>query len=165
MFCLIRHAPRVFAALTCVVLFALPPGAQGEGGALLPTVPEAKARFSDTQGCVEPTEDMRKNHMDYILHQRDETMHEGIRTKRHSLTECINCHVVAGPDGEYPDIKSKEHFCNSCHSYAAVRVDCFQCHASHPVQIPPVDTLGLKRATGQDLQSLQVLAGEGMRDD
>ena len=101
------------------------------GGSLLPVIPEAQARVSEAQGCVEPTDEMRKNHMEYILHQRDETVHEGIRTKQHSLVECINCHVSDAPDA--PRISSEEHFCNSCHTYAAVKVDCFQCHADRPV--------------------------------
>jgi hypothetical protein len=89
------------------------------GDSLLPEVPAAQARYSDAQGCVEPTADMRKNHMKYILHQRDETMHQGVRTKQYSLVECINCHVSDAPDA--PRVSSEEHFCNSCHSYAAVR--------------------------------------------
>lgn len=83
--------------------------------------------------CVQPTEVMRRNHMKFILHHRDQTMHQGIRTKQYSLKECINCHVQPLADGSYPSIHSKEHFCNSCHTYAAVHIDCFECHASHPV--------------------------------
>ncbi len=99
---------------------------------LLPVIPEAQDRFSETQGCVEPTQDMRVNHMEYILHQRDETVHEGIRDKQHSLVECINCHVSDAPDA--PRVSSEKHFCSSCHIYAAVSIDCFQCHADRPVK-------------------------------
>ena len=55
--------------------------------------------------CVRPTEFMRRNHMQLILHQRDETMHEGIRTQKYLLTNCIDCHAnpktnsVLGKDG------------------------------------------------------------------
>ena len=99
---------------------------------LLPYIPEAQGRFSEAQGCVEETQDMRVNHMEYILHQRDETVHEGIRDKQHSLVECINCHVSDAPDA--PRVSSEKHFCNSCHTYAAVSIDCFQCHADRPVE-------------------------------
>ena len=75
---------------------------------------------------------MRSNHMEYILHQRDETMYKGIRDKQHSLVECINCHVSDAPDA--PRVSSEQHFCNSCHTYAAVSIDCFQCHADRPVK-------------------------------
>ena len=75
---------------------------------------------------------MRKNHMNYILHQRDETVHEGVREKQHSLVECINCHVAPSTDGTVTRVESDEHFCNSCHTYAAVSIDCFQCHTDQP---------------------------------
>ena len=97
-----------------------------------PFIPKAQRRYSDTQGCVEPTEEMRKNHMEYILDQRDATVHAGIRTKQHSLTECINCHVSDAPDA--PHVDSEKHFCNSCHTYVGVSIDCFQCHADRPVK-------------------------------
>ena len=102
------------------------------GDGLYPEVPKAKARYSEEQACVEPVADMRKNHMEYILHQRDATMHEGIRTKQHSLEECINCHVSDAPDA--PRYSDEQHFCKSCHTFAAVRIDCFQCHADRPMK-------------------------------
>ena len=117
-----------------ILLLVLLPGIAGlamAGDSLLPDFPAAQKRFSEAQGCVEPTDDRRKNHMEYILHQRDATVHEGIRTKQHSLVECINCHVSDAPDA--PRVSSEEHFCSSCHSYAAVKIDCFQCHADRPV--------------------------------
>jgi len=90
----------------------------------------AKAK---SEQCVEPTPEMRKNHMEYILHQRDRTMHKGIRTTQYSLKECINCHVPENVNVHYGDDK---HFCSSCHNYAAVNIDCFQCHADTPGNLP-----------------------------
>ena len=95
-------------------------------------IPKAQRRFSEEQACVEPIAEMRTNHMEYILDQRDATMHEGIRTKQHSLVECISCHVSDAPDA--PRYESEKHFCNSCHTFAAVSIDCFQCHADRPVK-------------------------------
>jgi len=109
------------------------------GDSILPDIPEAQSRFSATQGCVEPTEEMRKNHMEKILHKRDQTMYQGIRTSEYSLKECINCHVSPAPDA--PRISSEKHFCNSCHIYAAVKIDCFQCHADRPDKTLQDDTL------------------------
>ncbi len=100
-----------------------------------PVIPKAtsKAKNGGPEGCVEPVSDMRRNHMKYILHQRDETMHKGIRTSRHSFKRCINCHVVKDKKtGKPVNHKDKRHFCNSCHNYAAVKIDCFDCHASTP---------------------------------
>jgi hypothetical protein len=112
-----------------------------------PYIPKAQRRYSEEQGCVEPTEDMRANHMKYLLHQRDATMHEGIRTKQHSLHECINCHVSDAADA--PRVDSEKHFCNSCHTYAAVNIDCFQCHADRPVKTPFESRLEHKRRTDE----------------
>jgi hypothetical protein len=76
--------------------------------------------------CVEDTALMRREHMKILMHQRDRTMHEGVRTKPHSLAGCVECHAsaktgsVLGPEG----------FCQSCHAYAGVQLDCFECHAS-----------------------------------
>ena len=82
--------------------------------------------------CVEPIPEMRKNHMEYLLHKRDLTMHEGQRTKKHSLKECISCHVKKDKVVEYISINKEGQFCQSCHSYAAVSIDCFGCHATKP---------------------------------
>ena len=72
---------------------------------------------------------MRRNHMKLLTHQRDETVHEGIRTKKHSLKECINCHASK----ETASVTAaQDNFCVSCHSYAAVKIDCFECHSSKP---------------------------------
>jgi hypothetical protein len=86
------------------------------------------------ENCVEDTDFMRRNHMDLLLHQRDDTVFEGIRSERHGLRECIECHAVQGPDSVPVTVASPEHFCRSCHDYAAVTIDCFQCHASRPEQ-------------------------------
>jgi hypothetical protein len=81
---------------------------------------------SITQGekCVEPTDEMRRNHMKKIMHQRDRTMHDGIRTTQHSLKNCVNCHA----DPKTNSVLGKDGFCSSCHRYAAVTIDCFECH-------------------------------------
>jgi len=92
-----------------------------------PDVPKGKGDH-----CVEDTEFMRANHMELLFHQRDETMHRGIRTKKHSLKECIQCHVVTDDNNQPVSAASPKHFCRVCHDYASVSIDCFQCHASKP---------------------------------
>jgi len=82
--------------------------------------------------CVDDKDFMRLNHMDLLRHERDETMHEGIRDTKYSLKKCISCHAVDGTDGSALTIESPKHFCRSCHDYAAVSIDCFQCHTSKP---------------------------------
>ena len=79
--------------------------------------------------CVEPNDYMRRNHMKLLMHQRDETVIQGIRTKKYSLKECINCHASEKTGSV---ATAKEDFCVSCHSYAAVKIDCFDCHSTKP---------------------------------
>ena len=130
-------ARRLRGVLSALVL-ALPLAATG--GEELPfstlELPEAQRHFSPTQECVEPEEEMRRNHMEYILHQRDETMHLGVRTRQYALEECINCHATKDDGGEWIRVSDPRHFCASCHTYASVKIDCFQCHADVPVRPP-----------------------------
>jgi len=95
-----------------------------------PDVPKGKG-----EQCVEPTDVMRKDHMTFMKHQRDETMHNGIRTKKHALKECIACHVQPDDKGQVARFGDDGHFCSSCHNYAGVNVDCFQCHADRPQEL------------------------------
>ena len=87
-------------------------------------VPLPKVNITQGEKCVEPTEVMRRNHMQFILHQRDNTMHRGIRTTPHSLKNCVNCHA----DPQTGSVLGKDGFCQNCHIYAAVHIDCFGCH-------------------------------------
>jgi len=87
-------------------------------------VPAPVHHTAEGEKCVEPTEEMRRNHMEKILHQRDRTVHEGIRTKQHSFKNCINCHA----DPKTGSVLGKDGFCESCHAYTAVKIDCFMCH-------------------------------------
>ncbi|MXZ81847.1 MAG: Hdr-like menaquinol oxidoreductase cytochrome c subunit [Gammaproteobacteria bacterium] len=82
--------------------------------------------------CVEPTEIMRKQHMDFLLHDRDLTMRQGLRTIRHSLVECVACHVQADTSGKAIPINAPDQFCAVCHDAVGVKMDCFQCHATIP---------------------------------
>ncbi|MEZ5451539.1 MAG: hypothetical protein R3E93_01790 [Thiothrix sp.] len=83
--------------------------------------------------CVEPENVIRTKHMDFLMHQRDATVIEGIRTKQHSLKECINCHVSpTKQDGSPLHYGDKEHFCTTCHAAVGQKIDCFQCHADRP---------------------------------
>ena len=75
---------------------------------------------------------MRKNHMDELLHKRDETVIKGIRTEKHSLKACINCHVPEQYEGKVLRHTNPKHFCSTCHGYVAQKLDCFQCHVDHP---------------------------------
>ncbi|MEK6749759.1 MAG: Hdr-like menaquinol oxidoreductase cytochrome c subunit [Pseudomonadota bacterium] len=101
-----------------------------------PIIPKGKG-----ERCVADTSVMRRNHMEMLKHQRDDTVHNGIRTARFSLAGCMNCHAYVN---EQPvSIKDQRHFCNACHQYTAVKIDCFECHASTPQ--PPGATVTAER--------------------
>ena len=102
----------------------------GDNRVPLPVIPRGQG-----DNCVADTQFMRRNHMTMLRHQRDETMRQGIRGKQYSLKECVACHAVTGPDAMPVTVASPEHFCRSCHDYAAVNIDCFQCHASRPESV------------------------------
>ena len=97
-------------------------------------VPKPDIPKADAKQCVEDTEFMRKNHMEVLLHQRDKTMYEGIRTKKHSLKNCIACHVVKDSSARPVSVANPKHFCRECHDYVSVKIDCFECHASKPAK-------------------------------
>ena len=79
--------------------------------------------------CVEDTQFMLRNHMEVLKHHRDRTVREGVRTTQHSLANCVACHA-SRETGRVTG--SKDAFCESCHRYAAVTLDCFECHADRP---------------------------------
>lgn len=95
------------------------------GASAAPPLPSIE-RATRGERCVEDTATMRRQHMDFLTHQRDATVRSGVRGAKHSLKDCIGCHAsaktgsVAAAPGD---------FCVSCHSYAAVKIDCFECHS------------------------------------
>ncbi len=119
----IKNLAIAIAALVLVAAVGITSAA-----GLLPELAPAKG-----EQCVEPTDVMRKNHFEFLLHKRDQTMRQGIRTPKYSLVECINCHVLPDENNQYVSHGSSEHFCATCHEVAAVTIDCFECHADKPV--------------------------------
>jgi hypothetical protein len=81
--------------------------------------------------CVEATEVMRRDHMKFLLHQRDRTMREGIRTPKYSLAGCVECHAST----KTGSVLGEQGFCEGCHRYASVKLDCFECHAAKPQRL------------------------------
>ena len=96
------------------------------------TIPESSGKT-----CILPSDQMRRLHPEYLKHDRILTMREGIRASNGkpldgSLKQCINCHAIKDGDNNYVRIDNDKHFCKSCHNYAAVTIDCFQCHRDIP---------------------------------
>ena len=123
-----RSRLRQFALVAMALLAAASSLAAPEAVRAPTRVPLPTIDAGTGERCVEDTAFMRRNHMELLLHQRDRTVHDGIRTTKHSLANCVTCHAsrktgrVTGTDG----------FCASCHSYAGVALDCIECHADKP---------------------------------
>lgn len=92
-----------------------------------PKLDIGKGKGNKAVQCVEDPKLMRIIHMDRLLHQRDETVHKGIRGQKHSLADCVECHAGTKTNSV---LGSNEAFCQGCHTYTAVKLDCFECHAS-----------------------------------
>ena len=116
---------RLAAATIAAVLAVAGRACAAEASARV-VLPAVKAERGTA--CVEPTDEMRRDHMNMLLRQRDQTVHRGIRTTRHSLKNCVDCH--ANPKTN--SVLGRDGFCESCHAYAAVRLDCFECHSPSP---------------------------------
>lgn len=78
--------------------------------------------------CVADTQTMRRAHPDLLKHQGDKTVREGVRTRQYSLSACVECHASS----KTGSVLGERGFCESCHAYAGVKLDCFECHASKP---------------------------------
>ncbi len=96
-------------------------------------VPKLPGNAKGATQCVENTDFMRRNHMDLLKHHRDDTMRLGIRTTKHSLKGCVECHASTKTGSV---AASKDDFCVACHSYASVKLDCWGCHATKPAKSP-----------------------------
>lgn len=113
---------RRAAGMLVLVLLASGLAVAGENRPARVALPQINIEKSGK--CVAPVDEMRRNHMKMLLHQRDQTMHQGIRGTQHGLKGCIDCHASSKTDS----VLGKDGFCSSCHAYAAVSIDCFECH-------------------------------------
>ncbi|HBT95985.1 MAG TPA: menaquinol oxidoreductase [Coriobacteriia bacterium] len=77
-------------------------------------------------GCVESGEYMKSSHMQLLGQWRDSVVRDGQSTylssagKSYAMSlddTCLSCHGDPGA------------FCDSCHSYTGVAMDCWGCHA------------------------------------
>jgi len=136
---MMRLAFAIIAALLAIA------GDAHTGGPHPGRVPLPAMQAERGEACVAPTEEMRRNHMKMLLHQRDETVHEGIRTKRFSLKNCVDCHASR----KTGSVLGEKGFCQSCHAYAAVKIDCFECHtplrSTQSAGAPPPPAAGAKQ--------------------
>lgn len=137
----------VFAITLALVTASHAAGAD-QSGVPLPTLSKAVKG----EQCVEPANIMRREHMNFLTHQRDETLREGIRGKKYSLQECTECHATADPEIQEGKVRTLQPFCTQCHEYAAVKLDCFACH--NPT-LPQDKSSSILNKPGHDTAALQ----------
>lgn len=123
---LLRHLPRAAALWLLLASAAVLAADAPQPGARVPHPVIEPARGGQ---CVEDPATMRRDHMKYLQHQRDETVHGGVRGAKYSLKACIACHASQTTQSV---AATQSNFCVSCHSFAAVKIDCFECHATQP---------------------------------
>lgn len=125
-----RALRNLFALVLLLVGAALAaPGWAEDGAGRTPAPHPVRGQG---EHCVADTEFMRKNHMKMMFAHRHDVLHEGVRDPRFNISGCVACHAVKGADGQPVGSDNPNHFCRSCHSYAAVQIDCFECHNSKP---------------------------------
>lgn len=90
------------------------------------------SKAAKMDSCVAPTDVMRRNHMEFLKHERDETVRKGVRGVRFSLADCVDCHASIDEKGKPVPVTESGEFCQTCHSYVAVNLPCFQCHRTTP---------------------------------
>jgi predicted CXXCH cytochrome family protein len=136
-----RTKVALAALFAAAATFAPALADESAGRTPVPVIPKGKGDH-----CVRDTNFMRRYHMVMLKHQRDETVHEGVRGGDFSIKACVNCHAVNGADGQPVSYADPKHFCRSCHDYESVKIDCFECHQSKPtpeakaaVAAPPPD--------------------------
>lgn len=95
-------------------------------------VPKPEKPPTGARQCVKDTQYMRTSHMVVLDEWRDEALREGKREKikvdgqeymKSLMLGCMKCHT------------NKTKFCDECHTYAAVKPYCWDCH------IAPKETL------------------------
>ncbi|TCD48239.1 hypothetical protein [Chlorobium sp. N1] len=92
----------------------------------------ASAAAPDTTGCIYPKEYMHSHHMQVLADWKEHAAHEGPdavmtapdgRRFQKDLATCLGCH------------SDNRQFCFSCHTYANVKPNCWNCHIS-PQDLP-----------------------------
>jgi hypothetical protein len=86
--------------------------------------PKPAIKIENPGQCIAPVAEMRVNHMEMLKHSRDRTLRQGIRGEKASLNGCIECHASKATGS----VLGKDGFCQECHTYTAVKLDCWDCH-------------------------------------
>lgn len=104
-------AVAVFLAVFSIPFFynSLSVGVGG-AGAVAPKLVHKKGE------CVRDTAWMRHNHMQLLMHAREDAVRDGVRVTNHGIKGCRTCHP------------NRAEFCDQCHGYVGVKLECWDCH-------------------------------------
>lgn len=121
---MIFDAGKILVGLVAFAGLAATPVVYNTAGDKIGARPELTLGTAE-KNCVLPVDAMRATHMQLLHEWRDTVVRTGQRMThmadgrpiRMSLTgTCLGCHP------------KKAEFCDRCHNYAAVTLDCFECH-------------------------------------
>ena len=115
---IVRSVSLLGGLLFALIAVALPAAASDR-------VPKPDIVIANPGHCIAPVDVMRRNHMEMLKHQRNLTLRQGQRGAKVSLNGCIECHASKDT---HSVLGTNQNFCQSCHAYAAVSIDCFECH-------------------------------------
>ncbi len=113
----------VFCAIMLVPFLA---NAGSDGSHESPSLDTPTINAMSDKKCIEDTEYMKSSHMQLLDQWRNEVVRDGATTYTSSSGQvyemslddtCLSCH------------SNPEEFCNSCHSYSAVSLYCWECHS------------------------------------
>ena len=116
---------RALRALAAAGALCLAVAAHAQAG----RVPMPHLEVDRSTSCVDSPEVMRRKHMEMLRHRRDRTVHLGVRGGDEALTRCLECHASRTTGAA---IGSRDAFCQSCHDFVGVKLDCFDCHQGKP---------------------------------
>lgn len=129
-------AGKIVTGLALFVLAATFPFWSNVGRTAAPPAPDLNTPGIQAQKateCVESTAYMRASHMELLNLWRDQAVRVGNPTyvatsgKQYQISlqnTCLQCHTAAKETGPDPQ------FCATCHTNAAVKIDCFSCHVA-----------------------------------
>ena len=119
---------KVFVGLAIFVLLFVSPfifGMSRPNKAPEPSLNTPEINALAVKKCVEPKEFMQTSHMELLDTWRDQALRQGNRRYTNSegkefdislQNTCMKCH------------SNKKEFCDSCHTYMAVKPYCWDCH-------------------------------------
>ena len=81
--------------------------------------------------CIADPATMRREHPEMLGKVADDTVRGGVRGARASLKSCMACHTS---DDAATGLQTNS--CITCHTFTAVRMNCFECHSKQPTPTP-----------------------------